>query len=71
MVSSRSAVSVTSTKSSVKSGLKSKSTEELDKMVTIAEQRISNLAKEVKKLKEDHLEQLEIIESLQTKVTII
>lgn len=37
-------------------------------MLRLAEDRISNLAKEVKKLKNDHAQHIEMIDNLQYKV---
>lgn len=65
LVSSKTSVGASSTRSVPKIEVKRKGTEEIENMMTLAEQRIANLAKEVKKLKTDHNQHLEMIDSLQ------
>lgn len=68
LVTSKTSLAASSTKSLPKIEVKRKGTEDLENMMTLAEQRIANLAKEVKKLKTDHNQHLEMIDSLQYKL---
>lgn len=68
-MTSKTSVSTNSLKSQQKIDPKKKGTEEIENMMTLADKRLANLAKEVKKLKADHTQHLETINNLQYKLS--